>query len=474
MRNVMSRQNLSEAQETAKIRGLSLLESTWGRKYPELWNMAESGDAQQMLRAAQTATMLENQQRHMQTLNESVIAQKFADIAPRVLDIIRIAYPNANYADWVNVQTMNGPTDLIYFVKPVYGSTQQGATAGELMVNNVRPTFGSETVTDAIGVGNGTLKTFAGNLSYIPVRPKTVKLLKDNAVVAIDNGKGEFEPTPGNPAIPVAAGANVLDASSINYVTGAVSVTFTVAPGANAEIAVEYSFDAEQAPDRIGQVDLIFSTMPVVARAHKLRFRYSADSSLIAASIDVPVEDTLTLAATQELIMERDLAVFQDLNRIAVDLGEIFDGTAAMGFSLTEHAQFLKVKLAQAYSNPLLSIGRGEVNWLIAGVGLCSYFEALNGFVKEPNVVPIGIFKIGTLNGVPVYKNRFMASNAFLGGYKGDLFGDAGYIVADFVSLYATPTVELDDFIGRKGLASFYDKKVITPQYYIRGTVALP
>ena len=48
---------------------------------------------------------------------------------------------------------------------------------------------------------------------------------------------------------------------------------------------------------------------------------------------------------------------------------------------------------------------------------------------------------------------------------------DSGYILAEYIEMYATPTIELDDFIGRKGIASFYDKKVITPKYFQRGKI---
>lgn len=94
-----------------------------------------------------------------------------------------------------------------------------GALLGGLYVNKGVP---AETST-SIGTGDGTLKTFTGDLGAGLV-PGSARLTNGGTVVATDTGTG------------IMSGAGVT--GTINYATGAVSVTFTVAPANAAVLAV--------------------------------------------------------------------------------------------------------------------------------------------------------------------------------------------------------------------------------------------
>jgi hypothetical protein len=56
-------------------------------------------------------------------------------------------------------------------------------------------------------------------------------------------------------------------------------------------------------------------------------------------------------------------------------------------------------------------------------------------------------------------------------GYKGGTFLEAGYVYAPYIPLYTTPMIVLDDFVGRKGLATQYGKKMVNPRFYSKGLV---
>jgi hypothetical protein len=56
-------------------------------------------------------------------------------------------------------------------------------------------------------------------------------------------------------------------------------------------------------------------------------------------------------------------------------------------------------------------------------------------------------------------------------GFKGMNFLEAGYVYAPYIPLYTTPTIVLDDFIGRKGLATQYGKKALNPLFYVTGEI---
>lgn len=70
-------------------------------------------------------------------------------------------------------------------------------------------------VVQSIGTGNNSTTTFSGTIANAPVIPGSVSVT-NNAITITDNGEGAF----------TGAGAT----GTINYATGAVSVTFSVAP----------------------------------------------------------------------------------------------------------------------------------------------------------------------------------------------------------------------------------------------------
>lgn len=93
---------------------------------------------------------------------------------------------------------------------------------GGLITLPIQPNQGQ-----VIGTGDGTTKTFTGTLTT-PVLPGSV-LINAGAVTGItDNGSG------------VISGAGV-SAGSINYATGAISVTYSIAPAAGVQVLVDYN-----------------------------------------------------------------------------------------------------------------------------------------------------------------------------------------------------------------------------------------
>jgi hypothetical protein len=48
---------------------------------------------------------------------------------------------------------------------------------------------------------------------------------------------------------------------------------------------------------------------------------------------------------------------------------------------------------------------------------------------------------------------------------------ETGYIYAPWIPLYTTPTVYLNDFVGRKGLLTEYAKKIVNGLFYTQGVI---
>jgi hypothetical protein len=84
----------------------------------------------------------------------------------------------------------------------------------------------AQTTTASVGTGNGSTTTFTGTAASLPLSPFFFGITKNGSFVAQDDGSGNI------------TGTGVT--GTVNYVTGAFSVTFTTAPTSGQAIAVSY------------------------------------------------------------------------------------------------------------------------------------------------------------------------------------------------------------------------------------------
>jgi hypothetical protein len=147
--------------------------------------------------------------------------------------------------------------------------------------------------------------------------------------------------------------------------------------------------------------------------------------------------------------------------------------TDSVGY--TEHLLSLVNQFVVAGNKIFASTGRATGQWIVIGLSVADIIETLPGFVPVPgmpNGMTKGVYMAGTLNGRwSIYKDPFFPSNQWLMGYKGGSFLEAGYVYAPYIPLYTTPMIVLDDFVGRKGLATQYGKKMVNPRFYSKGMI---
>jgi len=439
--------------------GRRLLEGKWMKRYNDLEEL-RSKDARL---AANTAIVLENQERLLMSMNEAVVSTKFGALAQSLLDVVRYGYPNSFVSDWVYTVAMNGPTDLVTYIRPIFETTHSpdSITAGDEIGKKVGKTYGSEFNTDAVGTGDGTEVDFTATLSIVPVRESTIKIFVAGVQVGQDDGEGHMVGMTGDDDL----------TGTIDYDAGSLVLAFKAAPANLAAITAEYYFDSESAgSSELKKISLQFTTIPVVARAWKYVVEWSVDASLkAAAALATNIEDEVTLAAIAALKSSREVSAIEDMKRAAgsVDTTIRFDYTLQTGVGIGEHSQGLRFALSKAGSTIQTAAGRGDISWAILGTNLKPWIEQVPGFVAEPSPVPIGVYKIGTLGTVGVYINPYFSdADYYLAGYLGPMPGDAGMIIADFIPLYTTPTLEHSDFIASKGLMAMYDKKIVNSSYF--------
>jgi Major capsid protein Gp23 len=208
--------------------GERLFDETYSRC---LGKLLESEDPRDKFKAAMTLNMLAKVENFLENLKQShgeaVVQANLGALTPRVLDVVRIFYPNQIINMLADVQPLDGVVGSIFLMKPRFSDSlpanAPGAvTAGDEMFKTPTYYYASEVQGQDLGTGNGATTTFAGTLGTQPLRKSTVKvttLISGDVTTAVDDGAGSL------------SGPDV-SSGTVDYDTGAVSVTFSTAPSA--------------------------------------------------------------------------------------------------------------------------------------------------------------------------------------------------------------------------------------------------
>jgi len=351
-------------------------------------------------------------------------------------------------------------TGQVIVIKPQFTDTAGGVTAGEtVFTDQTNGFYADEYSTVSIGTGDAGTLTFTATLNS--VRADTLTILVNDVSMGTDDGAGNL------------TGAGITT-GTIDYTTGALSVTFVAAPGLALAVTGTYNANSEIDADAIRELDLGLNVISVSATAHPLRLTWSVQAQLAAtASIGLDVEDTATVIAGQLLKIERDRQIITYIANLAgaVKTDLIFSAAAVTGLARREVFNDFIITVNDCGQVIFDASGKGTVAWIIAGSKAATVMSSMRDFVREPNVTPIGAHLIGSLNGVQIIKDPYLTTNEFIAGYNGILPGDSGVIVADWIPVYFTPTEQTADLVSRKGLLSMYDIVNNVSTYYTRGRI---
>lgn len=429
---------------------------------------------------AQTAILLENQLNFMENeLNEVTKILQIGNFDKFAFPIIRAVYPNLIANEIVSVQPMAGPVSLIFYLDYLYGTAKGGISSGAAAFDARTGGTGNETFSgDAVNqenlfgqVSSGDLS--AGTTAFGPIRPGTVTIQyttsSNGAATVTDDGNGGL------------VGLHSGDTGSITYsnANGLGAVTIDSSGNNITAITITYRYDSE-AVDNVPQIDLQLTSAPVMALVRKLRARWSLEAAQnLNALHGLDAEAELVGIMAEVIKQELDREIINDLNSFAAAGTVTWDKTVPMGISYTEHKLSIVDSFVSLNNKVYQATKRAQTNWLVAGIAVCDVVETLPTFVAAPGALGTqsnsGVLKIGTLNNRwTVYKDPFLTSTSWIQGYKGNSFLDTGYVYSPYIPLYTTPTIILDDFIGRKGIGTQYGKKTVNSLFYGTGTLINP
>ncbi len=502
---ILAQNGIYEAQLEAGLRLAETPESEGGWK--EYFSESDSGDLRikdDLLRA-QTALMLENAKRWMATqcrrrldgkgrfvIDEATRSATVGGFADYIFPIIRAAFPSNVLNDLVSVQPTTRRVATIVYWNWIVGKTKGSYYQGQRLFDaNTGWQDGGQNYSNEVISGEGITAlgsagaTLTGTLGYADgggVRPGTVRLslatTGSGTVVLADSGKGTFVQASGTTV--------TISASSINYATGAWSVTlggletFTTASTNTST----YRWNSEGSAS-LPEIDVQITTSTAETERRALKLNYSQESMQdIMAEFGASLEPSLVQGAAEQINTETARQVISELwSSTPATAPYSFALATPSGISQQEHFRDIIYTLNQASNGIWGATQKGYGNWLVVDTGASNIIESLPSTLFERAPAPAslqGVHFIGTLAGqYRVYKDLHLdkqpgsaANGNLLMGYKGQQFYEAGFVYAPYQLLYSTPSTTLSDFVTQKGVASRYATKMVNPAMFTRISIS--
>ena len=369
-----------------------------------------------------------------QSLNESGNANLLGTLPTLAYDTITGVYGSSVMPIVSSVQNIEEEQGLVYFKEVVALDSAGNVTAGDILSAANQPPkaqqgYASGKVTaEVIGTGNNTDVTFAGTLAQGTARKQSVKVsvVGESAFYAEDNGEGVF------------VGRNLVS-GTINYDTGAISITWAGAP-VSGDIVVDYHENFEVRTD-LRQIDMRWTSQLVKAHPYALKGTVGMIQQYISEKRfgRNSAEDM-----ARDLVAEINKEVGNDAIRklVASAVGNVtFDAAAPSGVSDYAHRQMFKDAIADASRTIATNSGRGMTNVMVAGAKIASRLESLPGFTKLYSGNAVGPHVYGTLDGMTIVRvmdTTVLAEDKIIALWKGPTPWEAPVVYAPFMPLMTT------------------------------------
>jgi hypothetical protein len=406
---------------------------------------------------AYTAIMLENCRSRFGQLDEVTRTTSLGTFDKWIFPIIANMSENDVIDQLVALQPMAGPVSQIVYMDIVTGRRKGRTPAGAPMWRALQGAVDRDDDADELVQDEtGTLAANAGQLEWYPIRSGTLTLTV-GADVTTDDSNGNILP------------AGAITGGTINYVTGAITVTGVAATAA---YSATYAFNAEGNLN-IQDYEMKLSSTPVTAKVMKLKTLWSeeADQNL-QAMYNIKAESVLLNALTNALTYQKHRQVIFDL-RARADAGfVVWDAVAPPSVNYQTH-KFSIIDAFETASNFIFGATNMVAgNWLLLGLQAATVVATLPQFVaRNARTQMQGVTYLGDLGNKKVFADPHFPVNEWLVGHKGDQFLTTGYVLAEYQKLYTTPDVVLPDFIHQRGFATSFARKMINSKMYCRGLV---
>lgn len=445
-------------------------------KLDEMFNKDAKKASNLLLFLENTEKMAFNNPTLLQNANQSMIQKNLSEakiseamqtggsmalmLPSDIVKISRIGYTNSIAQDVFDVWGMSSMKDSLYKLETTYGSTERGETAGDVVYETFgegrySSTFEEETPSTS------DYTTYTATLTNHPIIPFKLSVFVNNEQIAVDNGAG------------IVVGTGVAS-GSINYTTGAFSITLSTALSATDDVAVRYAYDFEDATlfSKTGSVLLNLVEYPFSAMLYPLAIEWTRfTEDLMTSKLGLSAKDMLIAGAGDEFrkafderCIDKGIKASNWTTPVEFDT----DFATAGADSSFAHAQSVINAIINAENKTYDQLGRlSDTTNIVCDSLSYSYLTKHQKFTTVTPSSRVGIFKVGDIAGRGVYLAPKSIINPASGTGMLYLFGkstqgqnvDAPVSVGTFGIGITTNPVELKNFNSQMGIGVYADCK---------------
>lgn len=379
-----------------------------------------------------------------------------------IVKISRIGYSNSVAQDIFDVWGMESMKDSLYKLETIYGSTERGATAGDVIYEDYgEGRYPSVIEKEALTPTDST--HWGGTLTNHPLIPFKANLIVNDVQVAVDNGSGAW------------SGDGVT--GTLNYASGVITVVFSTAPagGTSADVEVQYAYDFEDASlfGETGSVLLNLVAYDFSAILYPLAIEWTRfTQDLMQSKLGLSAKDMLIAGAGDEFRKAFDeRCIKRGIQASGWTAGETFDTdfASAGADSSDAHAQAVISAIVNTENLTYNRLGRlADTTNIVCDSLSYAYLSKHRQFVSITPTSKVGIFKVGELAGRGIYMAPKSVINPSAGEGLCYMFGkstqgqnvDAPVSVGTYGSGISTAQVELKNFNSQMGIGVYADLKL--------------
>ncbi len=359
-------------------------------------------------KAQRVAMIVENQERHLKKLNETIISQDFQTTPENVMKVVMIGSALSKRGDIFTEVPLVTLEDAIYFLDKTFETTKRDVTADDKIYESQAIYYqGEEFYKDAVGDGGTNYTVTPDN---VPIVPRNMMILLNGALVGYDkDGTGTI----------TVVGSSLTSGTIGSYTTGAVDLVFDSALDSDDDIRVIYHWDSERSAlhDEYGRVSLTVNKKNFSARPMPLGFEYTTMMEILLGTTGLgDAEDILMSGVADTMAKAKDFRAIARAVQIAKTNQQYKFNTkfSTEGeYSGKLHAQKLKSVIDDIGGDIYDSLQRGMVNKIVGGQRAITYMKKHDKFDESGAEDPIGVYKAGRLGNMDVYCTPSDTTNSY-------------------------------------------------------------
>lgn len=401
------------------------------------------------------------------------------------LDLVTLAVPNLIAHDIVLVHPMSSMSGYVTYIKYMRGTTKGATTAGTefnspFKLGGVDVNYTSQKVVEAKASPSATTG-FSGTLSWTPVVPGYVEVIcgsnsyRDDGAGKLFKGRvvdftrtaDEFGNVTNYKVTTVGT-----EVGTIDYATGAYSVTDTVATSDT--VSVNYVYDNVVVPQNdLPTVTAKMEAMPLFAKARRIAIYYSQLAEFqFKNEYGADLNKNLSEQAIGQLSYEIDTEITDLLiNNAEVDNDLTWSRALPVGVNKQDH---------YAGFTEMIEIGKQKIydatkkfapNYMLIASNILPILAFVPNF-KAANVGQMnGPYFAGTLNGLKVFVTPNITPGKFVLGCNGSDMYTSAAVYAPYMPIVPTQLIQYSDGLTSEGFSTLYDLKLLNKDLLIAGTV---